>query len=91
MLKDDRTTLAPRGCSTMLNLELTEQEARLMRAQLVRHIVDLEDELARTEQSALERALAVDIRALRELNRRLTSMLDSVSPSSGIHSAKFAR
>jgi hypothetical protein len=91
MLKDDRTTFAPRGSSAMLNLELTEQEARLMRAQLVRHIVDLEDELARTEQSALERALAVDIRALRELNRRLASMLDSVSPPSGIHSAKFAR
>jgi hypothetical protein len=91
MLTDDRTNVARQGCAAMMNLELTEQEARLMRAQLVRHIVDLEDELARTEQSTLERALAVDIRALRELYRRLTSMLDCVSPPSGVHSAKFAR
>jgi hypothetical protein len=75
----------------MMNLELTEQEARLMRAQLVRHIVDLEDELARAEQSVLERALAVDIHALRELYRRLTSLLDSSSPPSGVHAAKFVR
>jgi hypothetical protein len=74
-----------------MNLELTEHEARLVRAQLVRHIVELEDELARTQQTMLERALAVEIRTLREVYGRLTSMLDSVSPPSGIHAAKFAR
>lgn len=81
----------PRDSAAVLNLELTEQEARLVRAQLVRHIVDLEDELARTEQTGLERALAVEIGALREVYRRLTSMLDSVSPPSGVHVSQFAR
>jgi hypothetical protein len=62
-----------------MNLELTEHEARLVRAQLVRHIVELEDELARTDQNALERALATEIRSLRDVYSRLTLMLDSVS------------
>jgi hypothetical protein len=62
-----------------MNLELSEHEARLVRAQLVRHIVELEDELARTEQNALERALATEIRSLRDVYSRLTLMLDSVS------------
>ncbi|MGD0674627.1 MAG: hypothetical protein ABSC94_04370 [Polyangiaceae bacterium] len=78
-----------------MNLELTEQEARMVRAQLVRHIVELEDELSRAQQNALERALAVEIRSLREVYGRLTSMLDSASPPSGIqagmHAAKYAR
>lgn len=74
-----------------MNLELTEHEARLVRAQLVRHIVELEDELARTEQHSLERALAIEIRSLRDVYSRLTSMLDSFSPSSGLHAAKIAR
>jgi hypothetical protein len=72
-----------------MNLELTEHEARLVRAQLVRHIVELEDELARTEQNALERALATEIRSLRDVYSRLTLMLDSVSgisPRQGIAS-----
>jgi hypothetical protein len=50
-----------------MNLELTDQEARLLRAQLVRHIVELEDELARARQNALERALAIEIKSLREV------------------------
>jgi hypothetical protein len=74
-----------------MNLELTEHEARLVRSQLVRHIVELEDELARTQQTPLERALAIEIRTLREVYGRLTSMLDSVSPASGSYSAKYAR
>jgi hypothetical protein len=74
-----------------MNLELTEHEARLVRGQLVRHIVELEDELARARQNALERALALEIRSLRDVYGRLTSMLDSVSPPAGVPAAKFAR
>jgi hypothetical protein len=68
-----------------MNLELTEHEARLVRAQLVRHIVELEDELARTDHNALERALATEIRSLRDVYSRLTLMLDSVSGISSRH------
>jgi hypothetical protein len=64
-----------------MNLELTEREARLMRAQLVRHIVELEDELARIGPSALGRALSLEIHTLRDVHTRLTAMLDSESHS----------
>ena len=76
-----------------MNLELTEREARLMRAQLVRHIVELEDELARIGPSALGRALSLEIHALRDVHTRLTAMLDfeSHSPlSSVMPAAKYA-
>jgi hypothetical protein len=66
-----------KGVEVAMNLELTEREARLMRAQLVRHIVELEDELSRSGPSAVGRTLAVEIRTLREIYTRLTGMLDS--------------
>jgi hypothetical protein len=72
-----------------MNLELTEREARLMRAQLVRHIVELEDELARSGPSAVGRTLAVEIRTLREIYTRLTAMLDSEAPQSVFPIAKM--
>ena len=65
-----------------MNLELTEPEARLLRAQLVRHIVELEDELSRTRQNAIERTLASEIGSLRDVYGRLTSMLDTDTESS---------
>jgi hypothetical protein len=77
-----------------MNLDLTEREARLMRAQLVRHIVELEDELSRSGPSALGRTLAVDISMLREIYGRLNAMLDTESSfdsSSVVRVAKFAR
>jgi hypothetical protein len=77
-----------------MNLDLTEREARLMRAQLVRHIVELEDELSRSGPSALGRTLAVDISMLREIYGRLTAVLDTESSfdsSSIVPVAKFAR
>jgi hypothetical protein len=75
-----------------MNLELNEREARLMRAQLVRHIVELEDELSRCGPSAVGRTLAVEIRTLREIYSRLTMMIDSEgSHSSVVPVAKFAQ
>ncbi|HSY21485.1 MAG TPA: hypothetical protein VK841_05185 [Polyangiaceae bacterium] len=65
-----------------MNLELTEPEARLLRAQLVRHIVELEDELSRTRQNAIERTLTSEIGSLRDVYGRLTSMLDTGTESS---------
>ena len=73
-----------------MNLELTEPEARLLRAQLVRHIVELEDELSRTRQNAIERALTSEIGSLRDVYGRLNSMLDQES-SRTYSVAKLAR
>lgn len=73
-----------------MNFDLTEREARLLRAQLVRYIVELEDELARSAtQNLLERALASEIRTLHDLYTRLTSMLDPEAPAPG-YAAKYA-
>jgi hypothetical protein len=72
-----------------MNLELTEPEARLLRAQLVRHIVELEDELSRNRQNGLGRALTSEIGSLREVYGRLTSMLDTESHRS-FGTAKYA-
>jgi hypothetical protein len=85
----------PAGASSVvvevaMNLELTEREARLMRAQLVRHIVELEDELSRSGPSAVGRTLAVEIRTLREIYTRLTGMLDSEGHRSVFPVAKVA-
>jgi len=71
-----------------MNLELSDQEARLVRAQLVRHIVELEDEITRTENPGVTRSLTTDIRLLRNVYTQLNGMLDSVSPPSGLHAAK---
>ena len=74
-----------------MNFELSEREARLLRGQLVRHIVELEDELARTTPSMLERALASEIRTLREVYGRLTALLDPDSSSApSLSAAKYA-
>ena len=71
----------------MMNIDLTEREARLVRAQLVRHIAELEDEFSHADPNALKRALASEIGALRGVYDRLTVMLDSTprrtSTSSG--------
>jgi hypothetical protein len=41
-----------------MNLELTEQEARMVRAQLVRHIVELEDVLWPSKSGRCARSTA---------------------------------
>ncbi len=59
-----------------MNLDLTEREARLVRAQLVRHIAELEDELSHAERNVLKGALALEIGSLRDVHDRLTEMLE---------------
>ncbi|MDP9152470.1 MAG: hypothetical protein M3O36_21295 [Myxococcota bacterium] len=64
-----------------MNLDLTEREARLVRAQLVRHIAELEDELSHAERNVLKGALTLEIGALRGVHDRLTALLEpSVRP-----------
>jgi hypothetical protein len=64
-----------------MNLELSEHAARLVRGQLVRQIVELEDELARAHEKSLRQALSADLITLRDLYERLTSVLDTPSSS----------
>jgi hypothetical protein len=60
----------------MMNIDLTEREARLVRAQLVRYIAELEDEFSRADPNVLKRTLASEIGTLRGVHDRLTALLD---------------
>jgi hypothetical protein len=59
-----------------MQLDLNESEARLIRALIVRHLVELEEELARADGAALHRALSSRLHELRELHDRLTLILE---------------
>ena len=69
-----------------MQLELTESDARLVRALVVRHLVELEEELARAKDPVLNRALGSRLRELRDLHDRLTSNLEP--PSRTMQSAR---
>jgi len=62
-------------------MELSESDARLVRSLVVRHLVELEEELARANDPALHRALGARLRELRDLHDRLTSNLEPYSRS----------
>ncbi len=62
-------------------MELSESDARLVRSLVVRHLVELEEELARSNEPSLHRALGTRLRELRDLHDRLTSNLEPHSRS----------
>jgi hypothetical protein len=62
-----------------MQLELNDSDARLVRALVVRHLVELEEELARAKDPGLHRALGARLRELRDLHDRLTSNLEPPS------------
>lgn len=60
-----------------MHLELSAEEACFLREQLARHIVSLDNELIRTDQHALQHALAQDIERLRQIERRLSRLCEA--------------
>jgi hypothetical protein len=64
-----------------MQLELSEVDVRLVRSLLVRHLVELEEELAHTDEAALHRALGARLNEVRDLHDRLTSNLEPPSRS----------
>lgn len=60
-----------------MDLELSAEEACFLREQLARHIVNLDNELVRTDQHALQHALARDVERLRHLERRLARLCEA--------------
>ena len=62
-----------------VTLELSLDDARLLREHLVRHIAEVDDELVHTEQRQMRRALALDGDHLRQIERQLTRLLESVA------------
>jgi hypothetical protein len=64
-----------------MELELSETDVRLVRSLVVRHLVELEEELARGSDPILNRALGAQLRELRDLHDRLTVNLEPHSRS----------
>jgi len=58
-----------------MNLDLSLDEARLLRTQLDRRISELDGELVRTDKHDLQHALARDIDTLRAVAARLDALL----------------
>jgi hypothetical protein len=60
-----------------VTLELSLDEARLLREHLVRHIAEVDDELVHTEQRQMRHALATDVDHLRQIERQLARLVES--------------
>ena len=54
-----------------MNLEISPQEALLLRTHLARHVEDVQNELVRTDKVELQHALAKDLENLRALLQRI--------------------
>lgn len=59
-----------------VTLELSLDDARLLREHLARHIAEVDDELVHTEKRQMRHALAMDADHLRQIENRLTRLLD---------------
>jgi hypothetical protein len=54
-----------------MNLEISAQDAKLLRMHLARHLEIVENELARTDKHELQHALATELDRLRALLQRI--------------------
>jgi hypothetical protein len=54
-----------------MNLEISTQEAQLLRTHLARHVENVEHELVRTDKAELQHSLARELENLRALLKRL--------------------
>ena len=59
----------------MIRLELSTEDAGLLREQLGYRIADLDRDLVRTDQHRLQHELAAEVRRLVEIERRIGAML----------------
>ena len=59
----------------MIDLELSTDEAKLLREQLAYRVVELDRDLVRTDQHRLQHALAEDVKILGDIEQRLDALL----------------
>ena len=62
----------------MLHLALTADEADFLSHQLKRHLGELEDELIHTDKREIQHALAGDFDRVKELEGRITTLLQTL-------------
>jgi hypothetical protein len=67
-----------------MRFDLTDGEARLVRGQLVRHLVELEDEFGRADHGKLKEMIGKEIIVLRGVYTRLAQLLDGQPPSAAV-------
>ncbi|HEX4517497.1 MAG TPA: hypothetical protein VH054_28320 [Polyangiaceae bacterium] len=60
-----------------MNLQISPQDAQLLRTHLARHLEHVENELVRTDKVELQHSLARDLENLRALLRRLDAQTTS--------------
>jgi len=58
-----------------MNLEISPQEAQLLRTHLAQHLQNVEHELVRTDKAELQHALARELEKLRMLLERLDGQI----------------
>ena len=61
----------------MIRLELSTEDATILREQLSYRLTELDRDLVRTDQHQLQHALAKDVKRLCEIEQRLASLLES--------------
>jgi hypothetical protein len=59
----------------MVTLELSVEEAKILREQLAHRITQLDRDLVRTDQHRLQHALAQDVAHLGDIEQRLAALL----------------
>jgi hypothetical protein len=62
-----------------MNLQISPQEAQLLRTHMARHLESVEDELVHTDKAELQHSLARDLENLRALLERLDAQVSSSS------------
>ena len=65
-----------------MHLDMSEDEAKLLKTELSRRIAELDDELVHTDKHELQVALDKDIERLRVIEKRLARVLAAGSHSS---------
>jgi len=74
-----------------MKLELSLEEARFLKEQLVRRIIGLDEELAFTERRQLQHALAADVDYLTNIERRLAALIETESGAAASPSSDGGR
>jgi hypothetical protein len=70
MVATARRRLAP-GVRSIMQIDLSNDDARFLHEQMARHLEELESELVHTDKRDLQRAIAADAERLRSLLARL--------------------
>jgi hypothetical protein len=76
---DRGTTVAARDAGATMHIELSREEAELLRDTLQQRVRELAREINRTERRAFKRELQADDRMIERIADRLSLLLDDIA------------